>query len=92
EAAPGKPVEATLMVRHPNFSGMQMNQVTRDYTPARYINKLTVAYGDKNVFTMDGDISIASNPVINFAFLPEGQGPIKVSASDSQGGSWQHTF
>jgi sulfur-oxidizing protein SoxY len=46
EPAPGKPVEATLMVRHPNFSGMQMNQVTRDYTPARYINKLTVAYGD----------------------------------------------
>ena len=30
------------MIRHPNFSGMQMNQVTRDYTPARYINKVAV--------------------------------------------------
>ncbi len=30
ETGAGKPVEATLMVRHPNFSGMQMNQVTRD--------------------------------------------------------------
>ena len=37
DGAPGKSTEATLMIRHPNFSGMQMNQVTRDYTPARYI-------------------------------------------------------
>ncbi|AWN39641.1 quinoprotein dehydrogenase-associated SoxYZ-like carrier [Methylobacterium durans] len=92
DAQSGKPVEATLMIRHPNFSGMQMNQVTRDYTPARYINKLSVSYGDANVFTMEGDISISSNPVINFAFVPKGSGPIKVAASDNQGGQWQHSF
>ncbi|KST58127.1 quinoprotein dehydrogenase-associated SoxYZ-like carrier [Methylobacterium sp. GXS13] len=91
ETHPGKPVEATLMIRHPNFSGMQMNQVTRDYTPARYIDKLTVSAGDKTVFTMTGDISIASNPVINFAFKPDGK-PLRVAASDNAGGSWQHSF
>ena len=92
EPASGKPVEATLMVRHPNFSGMQMNQVTRDYTPARYINKLSVSESDANVFTLDGDISIASNPVIGFRFLPQGKGPVKVVASDNQGGRWEHSF
>ncbi|WP_375465680.1 quinoprotein dehydrogenase-associated SoxYZ-like carrier [uncultured Methylobacterium sp.] len=92
EAQPGKPVEATLMIRHPNFSGMQMNQVTRDYTPARYINKLVVTAGDKTVFTMDGDISIASNPVINFGLRPEPGKPITVAASDSQGGYWERSF
>ncbi|SFL47029.1 quinoprotein dehydrogenase-associated SoxYZ-like carrier [Methylobacterium pseudosasicola] len=91
ESQPGKPVEATLMIRHPNFSGMQMNQVTRDYTPARYIDKLTVSAGDQKVFTMTGDISIASNPVINFAFKPDGK-PLQVAASDNAGGSWQHSF
>jgi sulfur-oxidizing protein SoxY len=91
EAQPGKPVEATLMIRHPNFSGMQMNQVTRDFTPARYIDKLTVSAGDQTVFTMTGDISIASNPVINFAFKPDGK-PIQVAASDNQGGRWEHSF
>ncbi|GJD90135.1 MULTISPECIES: quinoprotein dehydrogenase-associated SoxYZ-like carrier [Methylobacterium] len=90
EAQAGKPVEATLMIRHPNFSGMQMNQVTRDYTPARYINTVTVDTGNRNVFVMDGDISIASNPVINFAFLPAG--PVKVTATDNQGGRWEHSF
>ncbi len=29
--------EAQVMVRHPNFTGMQMDQVTRDYTPARFV-------------------------------------------------------
>lgn len=87
----GKPVEATLMIRHPNFSGMQMNQVTREFTPARYIEKVTVSAGDEKVFTMTGDISIASNPVINFGFKPDGK-PIQVAASDNQGGHWARSF
>jgi sulfur-oxidizing protein SoxY len=93
EGAPGaKSTEATLMIRHPNFSGMQMNQVTRDYTPARYIQKVVVSQGGRNILTLDGDISIASNPVINFAFLPEGQAPVTVVASDNQDGRWEHSF
>jgi sulfur-oxidizing protein SoxY len=91
DAHADKPVAATLMIRHPNFSGMQMNQVTREYTPARYIDKLTVSAGDQTVFTMTGDISIASNPVINFSFKPDGK-PIQVAASDNQGGHWTHSF
>ncbi|WP_375466047.1 quinoprotein dehydrogenase-associated SoxYZ-like carrier [uncultured Methylobacterium sp.] len=92
EAQAGKPVEATLMIRHPNFSGMQMNQVTREYTPARYLDRISVSQGARNVFTMEGDISVSSNPVIGFAMRPEGAGPVKVAASDSQGGKWDHSF
>ena len=92
EAQPGRPVEATLMIRHPNFSGMQMNQITRDYTPARYINKVAITRGDQIILTLDGDISIASNPVINFGLQPEGRGPIKVVATDNQNGRWEHSF
>lgn len=92
EGGSAKPVEATLMIRHPNFSGMQMNQVTRDYTPARFIEKLDVSYGDALIFHMDGDISISSNPVINFTFKADGKGPIKVVASDNQNGRWEKTF
>ncbi|GAA0276213.1 hypothetical protein LNAOJCKE_1137 [Methylorubrum aminovorans] len=92
EPQAGKPIEATLMVRHPNFSGMQMNQLTRDYTPARYIEKLDVTAGDTLVFHLAGDISIASNPVINFAMRPDIRGPVKVVASDNQGGRWEQSF
>lgn len=92
ESQPGQPVEATLMIRHPNFSGMQMNQITRDYTPARYINKIAISRGGQTILTLDGDISIASNPVLNFALKPDGRGPIQVVASDNQNGRWEHSF
>ena len=87
-----KAVQATLMIRHPNFSGMQMNQVSREYTPARYLDRISVSQGARNVFTMEGDISISSNPVIGFEMRPEGAAPIKVAATDSQGGTFDHSF
>lgn len=92
EGGAGKPTEATLMVRHPNFSGMQMNQITRDYTPARYVNRLDVTAGGKLVLSMNGDISIASNPVINFGLAADARGPIKVVATDNQDSRWEHSF
>lgn len=88
-----KPVNATLMIRHPNFNGMQMNQVTRDYTPARYIQNISVTFDDKQVFKLDTDISLASNPVISFAVLPDAaKGALKVDVRDSQDGNWSKTF
>jgi sulfur-oxidizing protein SoxY len=91
-ADPGKPMQATLMIRHPNFNGMQMNQLTRNYTPARFIDKVSVSYGESKVFDLVTDISLSTNPVIAFSFLPDGKGPIKVVASDSNGGRWEQSF
>ena len=39
---PGKPMRAQMMIRHPNFNGMQMDQVTRMYTPAMFIRTVDV--------------------------------------------------
>jgi len=32
------------MIRHPNFNGMQMNQITRYFTPARFIRTIDASY------------------------------------------------
>ena len=90
--APGKPMQATLMVRHPNFNGMQMNQLTRNYTPPRYVDKLSVSYGDSKIFDLEADISLSTNPVITFSFVPDGKGPVKVVASDTMNGRWEQSF
>lgn len=93
DVSANKPVDATLMVRHPNFNGMQMNQETRQYTPARYIQNIDVKFGDQQVFNLDTDISLATNPVINFDFVPSApKGAIKVSVKDSQKGQWAKSF
>lgn len=89
---PGKPTEATLMVRHPMFNGMQMNQVTRYYTPARFIQEIKVSDGDKLVFTLGTGISLSTNPVISFGLLPQTTGPVTVAVSDNKNGHWVKNF
>ncbi len=89
---PGVPVEAKLMLRHPNFNGMQMNQLTRLYTPARYIDKVTVRDGDTKVFDMDSGISLAANPVLSFGLVPRSSGSLTVEVSDSSNTLWRRDF
>lgn len=86
------PNKATLMVRHPNFSGMQMNQVTRLYTPARYLDRITVSYGEETVFELTGDISLSSDPVIGFTYDQSESGEFTVHASDTKGANWEESF
>ncbi|VFU09450.1 quinoprotein dehydrogenase-associated SoxYZ-like carrier [Methylocella tundrae] len=90
DAAPGKATQATLMVRHPNFNGMQMDQISRMYTPARYIQSISVTTGDKKVFDLSTDISLASNPVISFGLVPQGE--VKIAVDDSNKAHWEKSF
>ncbi|MET0314612.1 MAG: quinoprotein dehydrogenase-associated SoxYZ-like carrier [Hansschlegelia sp.] len=93
DVTPGKTAQATLMIRHPNFNGMQMDQIKRTYTPARYIKEIKVTYNGKDVFGLTSDISLSTNPVIEFGFKPDApQGEIKVSATDTADGHWEKTF
>lgn len=91
-ALPGQPVTAKLMIRHPNFNGMQMDQVTRFYTPARFINTVDVSYNHAEVFHLDSDISMSSNPVITFSFVPRDKGALEVVAHDTKGSTFRQSF
>ena len=91
-AAPGKPIQATLMIRHPNFNGMQMDQVTRQYTPAHFIQSADVSYNGQLVFHLDSDISLSTDPVIGFDFVPQDKGLMKVDLRDSENMTFDHSF
>jgi sulfur-oxidizing protein SoxY len=91
-AAPGGKVTASLLISHPNFNGMQMNPVTRLYTPARYVQSVRVTEGGQTIFTMEGDISLSEDPSITFAFQPEGNAPIDVEVDDSAKTAFHQSF
>jgi len=80
----GKPMLAQLMIRHPNFNGMQMNQMTRLVTPALFIRSIDVSYDGAAVMHMDSDISLSSDPVIGFGFVPPREGQLKVLVRDTK--------
>lgn len=73
-----------LMIRHPNYSGLQMDQVTRLYIPAKFVDNIEVKQGDELVFSMEGGISLSEDPAIQFSYEPTGN-PIEVKAGDTDG-------
>jgi sulfur-oxidizing protein SoxY len=86
------PREAQIMVRHPNNSGLQRDQVTLLYVPAFFVRELRVWQGDELVLAMDGGISISEDPNLRFNYLPNGATRFRVEAIDTDGhvfkGEW----
>jgi sulfur-oxidizing protein SoxY len=84
--------EAQLMIRHPNNSGLQMDQVTRLYTPAFFVRDLTIAQGEDVVLQMESGISLSEDPNIRFAYVPNGAVKMRAEAVDTDGhrftGEW----
>ncbi len=77
--------EAQVMIRHPNFTGMQMDQITREYTPTKFVQELEVKRGGELIFRMDGGISISENPNFRFTFAPARDDTLEVTAKDTDG-------
>jgi sulfur-oxidizing protein SoxY len=84
--------EAQIMVRHPNNSGLQMDQLTRLYIPAFFVRDLRVWQGDDLVLAMEGGISISQDPNIRFSYAPNGAKTFRAEAIDTEGhvfrGEW----
>jgi sulfur-oxidizing protein SoxY len=81
---PGQPLLAQLMINHPNHSGMAMDQLSRQFTPAHFVRQVNVSYAGKPVMSAELDFSISENPNLRFRFVPRGPGELKVEALDSQ--------
>ena len=73
------------MIRHPNYTGMQMDQLTREFTPAKFVQELEVKRGGELVFRMDSGISISENPNFRFTFASSNDDTLEVTAKDTDG-------
>ncbi|MFT3730991.1 MAG: quinoprotein dehydrogenase-associated SoxYZ-like carrier [Hyphomicrobium sp.] len=76
---------AQVMLKHPNTSGMAMDQITHAYPPARFIDKLSVTTGGKLIFSMEGGISISEDPNFRFTYQGNPSDEMAVKAEDSAG-------
>ena len=60
------------MIRHPNYSGMQMDQLTRLYVPARFVKSVKLWQGQELLLAVECGISISENPVFRFDYATNG--------------------
>jgi sulfur-oxidizing protein SoxY len=81
----GIPHEAQIMIRHPNNSGLQRDQVSLLYIPANFVDELHVWQGEALLFSMKAGISISEDPNFRFTYVPNGATTFKVKARDTEG-------
>jgi sulfur-oxidizing protein SoxY len=77
--------EAQIMIRHPNYSGLQMDPITRLYIPTNFVEELRIWQGSDLILTMSGAISISEDPNIRFNYVPNGASQFRAEARDTKG-------
>ena len=82
-AGEGGMPEAQIMMRHPQNSGLQMDQLTRLYIPPFFVENLKIWQGDDLVVAVDGGIAISEDPNIRFNYKPNGASNFRAEAVDT---------
>jgi sulfur-oxidizing protein SoxY len=90
--AAGEPNRAQLLVGHPNYTGMQMDQLTRNWIPPDYVRAVKVRFGGTPVLDAETDISISEDPSFTFSFVPPAPGELQVSVEDSKGRRFEQSW
>lgn len=83
--------QARFLISHPNYSGLQFNQLTRAEIPAHFINYVKIEQDDKLIMEAMPDISLSEDPSFTFNYLNSG-GPLSVSVRDSDGQEFSGEF
>ena len=83
--------KARFLISHPNYSGLQFNQLTRAEIPAHFVNYIKIEQDGKLILEATPDISLSEDPSLTFHYLNTG-GPIKVTVNDSEGQKFSKEF
>ncbi len=63
-------VEAVIKISHPNNSGMQFDQVSRNYIPAYFVHKIGADLNGSHLIDVETNFSLSENPVLRLNFTP----------------------
>ena len=83
--------KAQFLISHPNFSGLQFNQLTRAEIPAHFVNYIKIEQDREIILEAYPDISLSEDPAITFYFHDSGT-PLKVTVEDSDGKNFAGEF
>ena len=77
------PTSVQLMIRHPNNSGLAMDQLTHLYDPPYFVRNVRVMRGNELVLSADVDFSISENPAFRFTVRPGAGAGLHATMTDS---------
>ncbi len=91
-ASSNEGTEVQLQIRHPNYSGLQMNQVTGLYRSAHFVHSIDITADGKPVMSAEGAISLSENPSLRFRFDPQGAKTIAAHIEDTEGNAFDQSW
>ncbi|MGF1622581.1 MAG: quinoprotein dehydrogenase-associated SoxYZ-like carrier [Rhodomicrobiaceae bacterium] len=81
-----------LLIRHPNYSGLQMDQLTGHYRPAHFVNTIRISADDKPLVSVEGAISLSENPSLRFTSLAGKPNVLAAHAEDTEGNVFEKSW
>jgi sulfur-oxidizing protein SoxY len=90
--APGETNTAELLISHPNYTGLQIDQLTRYWIPPDYVEEVTVHFDDTLLMRVQGDISLSEDPAIRFDYEPAAAGTMRVEVTDIKGRHFEQSW
>lgn len=80
--------QVNLFIKHPNFTGLQRDQLTQLILPPHYIREVEVKLDDELILSAETDISISENPVLGFYVQPAKATVLTATVTDTKGNTF----
>jgi sulfur-oxidizing protein SoxY len=90
--AAGGASDVQLQIRHPNYSGLQMDQVTGLYRAAHYVSTIRMTADTKPVLSVEGAISLSENPVLRFRYRASEAKTLTAHVEDTEGNIFEQSW
>ena len=84
--------ELQLQIRHPNYSGLQMDQLTGLYRPAHFVQTIRITADGKPVISVEGAISLSENPTLRFKHRGNDAKTLAAHVEDSEGNVFERSW
>jgi sulfur-oxidizing protein SoxY len=81
-----------VSVRHPNYSGFQIDPKTGDPIPPHYVSHVALTSAGKPLLTIESGISISENPTFRIVSAQPIAAPVVLEASDSKDAHFSATW
>lgn len=86
----GEANAATLLIKHPMFTGLQRDLASGGYRPAFYMQKVELNYNGKPVMHVDFGVGTSEDPYLRFFYRPDAPGTLDIKAVDNEGKEFTH--
>ena len=86
------PGTAQILISHPNYSGLQFDQIRRTEIPAHFVDSIKIEKDGEMLLSIKSDISISEDPSIHFHYVGANEGEMKATVTDSEGSVFEKSW